>query len=456
MTKVSFYGASGEVTGSNFVVDTGEKRYVVDCGLYQGLHSAEENEHPFEYDPKTIDAAIITHAHLDHIGRVPMLVKGGFSGPIYATAATVELAQLILKDALGVMQGHARDNNVEPMYDEADLHRALALFKPCRYHEKINLFGNDSVTFYDAGHILGSASVTLEAGGKKLVFSGDLGHYPNVLLPHLETPREADMIVMEATYGGVEHQESPNVTKDRLEIVREALQWTVQNRGVLLIPAFSLERTEEILYLMKELFMTKQLPKIPIYLDSPLAIETLEVFERHQELYSQAVQKEAQQSDVFDFRGLVLTPTVEDSKDINDQHPPKVIIAGSGMMEGGRIVHHLKRYLSLNNTMVLVIGYQAMGTLGQRIAGGEKVVHFAGTDVTVRAKIVKAEIFSGHADNGDLVEWVKSINFVNREKGRIVIVHSEKDRALNFQKELDTLMPDVDIEVAQHGETVEA
>lgn len=454
MPKVTFYGAAGEVTGSNFLVETSKHRYIVDCGLYQGLNSADENKQPFEFEPKDVEALIVTHAHLDHIGRIPKLVKDGFSGPIYATVATVELAKLVLKDALGVMASRNRDTDEPPMYDEVDLNRALSLFKPSPYHQSVPLFDGDNFTFFDAGHILGSASLTLEVDDKKIIFSGDLGHWPNVLLPKTEVPREADAVIMEATYGGEEHRESSHVAEDRLTIMRRAMEYVVQNRGVLLIPAFSLERTEEILYLMHHLFKTKQLPKIPIFLDSPLAIETLEVFEHHKELYQQEIKSEANREDVFDFRGLVLTANVEDSKDINNQVPPKVIIAGSGMMEGGRIIHHLRRYLPMRNTLVLIIGYQAQGTLGQKIVDGAKEVNVFGTQVPVWAKIEKAEIFSGHADNSDLLNWVKSVHF-RAERGQIIIVHSDKERAIIFQKEIDQQLPDHDCEVAAHGETVE-
>lgn len=455
MAKISFYGAAGEVTGSNFLVETAEHRYLVDCGLHQGMGAYEQNSHPLDYPADKVDALIVTHAHLDHVGRIPILIKEGFRGPIYTTAATAELATLVLKDAFHVMSEKSREHHEPMFYEEADLNRALSLFKPVPYHQPQTLFGSDTFTLVDAGHILGSASLTLNVEGKEIVFSGDLGHWPNILLPKTETPREADVIVMEATYGGEEHTESPNVSQDRLDIVRKCLEWTVQNRGVLLIPAFSLERTEEILYLMNYLFNTKQLPKIPIFLDSPLAIETLEVFERHQDLYRSEVKTEMKGDDVFNFRGLVLTPSVPESKDINEMAPPKVIIAGSGMMEGGRIMHHLANYLPNSNTLIMVIGFQAPGTLGSKIVGGDAEVNIRGEHVKVEAKVEVVDIFSGHADNSDLVNWVKSIKLKDPNKSRIFVVHSEKDRAAKFQSELKEIFPSVDCEVATEGETVE-
>jgi metallo-beta-lactamase family protein len=457
MARISFYGAAGEVTGSNFLVETDKHQYLVDCGLHQGMGSYEANQKPLPYPADKIDAVIVTHAHLDHVGRIPILVKNGFHGPIYATAATVELAHLVLKDAFHVMtmRDKGRSEKKEPLYSEVDLRRALSLFKAVPYHKPNPLLDGDTFTMVDAGHILGSASLTVQVEGKEIVFSGDLGHWPNVLLPHLEAPREADVIVMEATYGGEEHPESPNIVNDRLDIVRKCLEWTVQNRGVLLIPAFSLERTEEVLYLMDHLFKTKQLPRIPIFLDSPLAIETLEVFERHHELYQAEVRNEMKTDDVFDFKGLVLTPAVEDSKDINELPPPKVIIAGSGMMEGGRIMHHLAHYLPYRNTLIMVIGFQAQGTLGQKIVSGDSTVNIHGQVVKVEAKVEVVDLFSGHADNSDLLEWVKSIKLKDPNNSRIIVVHSEKDRAAKFAEELTQQLPGIKNEVASEGESVE-
>jgi len=448
-TVVHFYGAAGEVTGSNFLIETGSHKYVVDCGLFQGADSlTEHNSDPFAYDPKEVEAVVITHAHLDHIGRLPMLVKEGFRGPIYATEATIELTSLVLKDALGIMEGH--EHNQPPLYDDVDLKRTLDLFKPIAYHQAQTLLGEDTVTLYDAGHILGSASVLLKAGSKSLVFSGDLGHWPNVLLPHAESPIEADLVVTEATYGGVNRQEH----QDRLEVLKAALAWVAERRGVLLVPAFAIERSQELLYLLHHLFTEHQLPKLPIFLDSPLAIEALEVFQRHQELFAAEIKKtRSVDKEIFNFRSLTLTPTGEDSKDINTTPPPKMIIAGSGMMEGGRVYHHLKRYLSLPNTLLLVIGYQAVNTLGRQITEGAKSVEIKGDTIPVHAKIEVVDIFSGHADNQELLAWLKAIKL--SPEGKIMIVHSDPERAQTYQQELTEQMPNTTIGVVGIGDTVE-
>lgn len=452
MVSVGFFGAAGEVTGSNFLVDAGTRKYIVDCGLFQGSRDAsDENAAPFAYKAAEVDAVLVTHAHLDHIGRLPKLFKEGFRGPVYATAATIELTRLVLEDAIGIMQErHEHDPGVAILYDEQDLRRALAHMKPVKYHERFDLGNGDAVTYFDAGHILGSASLLLEVDGKRISFSGDLGHEHNPLLPHWEVPEGVDACVIEGTYGGVEHKDNGN----RLDVIRKAMEWTVQNRGVLLVPAFSIERSQELLYLLNYLFLTKQLPRIPIYLDSPLAIDALEIFEKHLNLLSKEVQElRKRDSDVFEFKGLFLAPTSQESREINDEPPPKMIIAGSGMMVGGRIIHHLKRYLSHPKTYLLVIGYQAKGTLGDDIINGAKSVKIHGSDVEVNAKVEVVDIFSGHADHSELVEWVTGAKV--KSGGKVMIVHSEEERANALQAALKEKMPSLSIVTTKDEQVIQ-
>ena len=450
MTELSFFGAAGEVTGSNFLVSTDASKYLVDCGLFQGSqHAFDANMAGFKFDSPDINAVIVTHSHLDHVGRLPKLVKDGYRGPIYATAATLELTALVLADSYRIMEMRHRHEHQPMMYEEADLKRALSLFKPISYHKPQALEGDDSATLYDAGHILGSSSILLKAGGKKFVFSGDLGHYPNTLLPHSEPPPEADVIVTEGTYGGVEH----DAKQDRVEVIKNAIEWTIQNRGVLLIPAFSIERTQELLYLMHQMFTHHKLPRIPIYLDSPLAIRALEVFDRHLELYAKQVKKDSDTGhEIFSFKSLAITPTVNKSKSINTIKPPKVIIAGSGMMVGGRIVHHMKRYLSHERTMLLVIGYQAEGTLGRKIVNGAKEISVNGSKVAVRAKIEVVDAFSGHADNSELIDWLKKVKL--SKDGKIFIVHSDPRRIDTFEEILIKAFPEAQVQKAVIGASV--
>lgn len=450
MVSISFYGAAGEVTGSNFLVKAPAKQYVVDCGLFQGSRTfAEMNDEPFPYRADEVDAVFITHAHLDHVGRLPKLVKEGYRGPIYATEATIELSALVLKDALDLAEHRHHDEGKPLLYDKADLRRTLDFFRPAEYGRPVILSKDDKATFFDAGHILGSATVLLEVNGKEIVFSGDIGHRPSILLPEPETPLEADSVVIEATYGGREREDKP----DRLQVIKEALEWTVKHNGVLLIPAFSIERTQELLYLLHQLFHRHQLPRLSIFLDSPLAIEALEVFEHHQKLFAANVRRKHQGENIFSFRKLVLTPTVEDSKSIHEHPNPKVVIAGSGMMVGGRIYHHLAKYLDKPNTYLLVIGYQAQGTLGSQIIGGAKKVNIFGHLVEVKANIKVVDVFSGHADNSELIEWLDKIKLKDGKK--VFIVHAEVSAAEIFKRELKAHYPDSEVVMAILNSTVE-
>jgi len=451
MIKISFFGAAGEVTGSNFLLEEGGRKYVIDCGLFQGGGDAfEQNEESFPYDPKEVEAVAITHAHLDHVGRLPKLVREGFRGAIYATDATAELASLVLEDALGLMEDRVRRGQ-RMLYEEPDLRRTMAMFKSMPYNQPHDLGANDRLTFFDAGHILGSATHLWELGGKKVVFSGDIGSWPSLLLPPPDEVNQADVVVMESTYGGQDREERPN----RLKILEEALDWTVQHKGVLLIPAFAIERSQEILYLLNQLFNEKRLPRIPIFLDSPLAIDALEVFEKHQNLFSQVVQRvRRMDNEIFSFNRLVLANTTEESREINEVPPPKVIIAGSGMMEGGRIYHHLKRYLDWPQTYLLVVGHQVEGTLGREIIDGADTVKIMGENVPVRANVKAVDVFSSHADNDQLVEWLSQIKPPEGRNQHVYIVHGNPDHAAKFVQSA-RLLKDRDFHIAEIDKTIE-
>ena len=447
MTSITFAGASGEVTGSSFYVKSDKHNYLVDCGIFQGHNKSGLNSEPFIYDPKSIDAVIITHAHMDHIGRLPKLVKDGYNGDIYMTSATAELGKIVLKDAYNVMVSNAQRNQEDPFYDEQDVNRALALVKTVPYYQRHTLMDGDGFVLYDAGHILGSSSALLDVDGKKIVFSGDIGHWPEPLLPAPSPPPSADIVVMEATYGGRDH---PN--QDRMSVLKDALDWTMEKKGVLLIPAFALERSQELLYLFHRLFEKYKYPRLPIFLDSPMAIDALDVFYKHEELFSKEVKERcADLHDIFSTRGLALASTVAESKEINDEPPPKVIIAGSGMMEGGRIAYHLRRYLPNPNTYLLIVGFQAGGTLGKEIQSGVTNVRIMDSMTTIRAKVVSVENFSSHADNDELLDWVEGINGVKK----LCIVHSDPECAINFLKEIEQGRPKITAEIAKYGETLE-
>jgi metallo-beta-lactamase family protein len=422
--KIHFFGAAGEVTGSNSLVEIGDKKIIVDCGMFQGSNFNEGKNHdPLPYAAKEISAVIITHAHLDHTGRLPLLVKNGYTGFFYATPATKELVELVLKDALHVMEHDSVKFGLPVLYSEQDIAMVMDQFKTLDYYEWADLFHDDSVRIYlrEAGHIFGSAFVELVAEGKRLVFSGDVG---NVKVPILrdtdDLPQDIDLLVCESTYGNRLH-ESDQTRRDILEkVVLEA----VRRGGVLMIPSFSLERTQELLYELDKLIEQQhRLPKVPIFLDSPLAIGATRVYRKYTNYYDTSA-KELMRSgdDMFDFPGLVLSETREDSKRINTVPSPKIIIAGAGMMNGGRIIYHALRYLSDKNNTLMIIGYQSQDTLGRRLQDGDKVVEIMGERVEVRCQIKTVGAFSAHGDQRKLLNWISSSN---RPPRKICLNHGD-------------------------------
>ena len=326
------------MTGACHLLESGTTKILIDCGLFQGSRECEDlNFEPFRFVPSEINALVITHAHLDHVGRIPRLVREGFSGVIYSTAATRELAALILDDALGLAE---RRN--EALYTSADIAKAFSLWRDLPYHEETDA-GGISLALRDAGHILGSAMAEIKAEGKRMFFTGDLGNVPSVLLPPPEIPRDVEYLVMESAYGNRTH-ESPEEGVLKLE---RAVEDIAALGGTLMIPAFATERTQEILHLLNEMSHEKRVPEIPMFVDSPLAIRITAVYEKHSRSYRDDIKKLlVAHPHLFQFKKLRFTPTADESKKINDVAGPKVVIAGSGMMAGGRILHHARRYLS--------------------------------------------------------------------------------------------------------------
>ncbi len=441
--KLAFFGAAGQVTGSNTLLEIGSKRILVDCGLFQGGVEQEGlNWKAFAYDPATIDSVVVTHAHLDHCGRLAKLVKDGFKGPIYATDATRDLVGLQLIDAVEVLGEHAAAAGREMLFHTSDIVQTVAKFVPLPYNRTQSLFEGATLTLKDAGHILGAATLTIRAEDKTIVFSGDLG---NLGVPILNPPEDisgANYLVLESTYGDRLHPHERN----RREDLKAALTQTYEAKGVLLIPAFALERTQEILFEINALAEQKLIPKMPIYLDSPLAISVTDVFRHHENYYNAQTQAMLKKGDdPFQFPNLTFTQTVAESKRINTTPPPKVIIAGSGMLQGGRIVHHLVRYLGDDRTTVLFVGYQVSGTLGRRLMEGERLVHVMDERVRVRAQMKHLPEFSGHADQSQLVGWADQMRSPRPE---VFLNHGEKEamRSLSqhlAQKGLKSIIPTV-------------
>ena len=436
--KLYFYGGAKVVTGANYLLETEQAKVLVDCGLFQGSRELEaRNAEPFAYDAKTIDAVIVTHSHLDHVGRLPQLIGAGFKGKIFATSPTIDFTRLILEDSVRVLEEKARHAGVVPLFSQMEVDEVMRQFVAADYYKKTQAAPGVEFTFHDAGHILGSAIVELriknqESGEKEetiIVFSGDLGHPPAPLLRAPDYLTSADYVLVESAYGDRNH-ESPEETEG---IVEKIIEDTVSKGGVLMIPSFAMERTQQLLYHINDLIEHRRIPAVPVFIDSPLATHITEVYKKYPQYYNKkAVDEIDSGDDIFNFPGLTFTVSAKDSKGINDVPPSKIIIAGSGMSQGGRIVHHEVRYLQDPKNTLLIVGYQAEGTLGRRIAEGQKEVEILDQLVEVRAKVEQISGYSAHADQFYLMDWIKSftkIGFANggekHELKKIFVVQGE-------------------------------
>lgn len=448
MLKLGFYGAAGEVTGSNHLLDTGEVKILIDCGFFQGMKVCDDkNSNPFAYDPKTIDALFVTHAHLDHIGRIPKLFNEGFKGKVYSTPPTRQIAELILQDSANVIGREAKSDNHEPLYREDAVLRTMERWEVVPYEKEV-VIGDLHIKFRDAGHILGSAMLEVERNGKKLVYSGDLGNSPSILLPDTAILSRIDYLVMEAVYGDRHHE-------DRLlraRLLEEAIEDVVKKRGVLMIPAFSTERTQELLYELNELVENKRIPEIPVFVDSPLAIKVTDVYYENQTYFNKETQADIKGGDeIFKFPRLRFTRSAEDSIAIKDVPAPKIIIAGSGMSNGGRILHHERNYLSDPKNTLLLIGYQAVGTMGRAIQEGIKKVNIFHEEISVRAKIVTINGYSAHKDVNALLEFVEMMQDTVK---KVFVVHAEPGSALFFAQRVRDYLG-IDTRIPKEGDVVE-
>lgn len=401
---LGFYGGVGSVTGANFLLDTGKTAILVDCGLVQGDRFVQEvNAQPFPYSPKDIDVLLVTHAHADHIGRIPKLIKDGFRGTIYSTAPTRDLANIMLRDALKVMEYEREKYGSAVIYELKDIDTTLSLWEIVGYEQKVPLSDGITMHYSDAGHILGSGMVHLEKGGKKIVFTGDIGNDPQPLLNPPVAPTEYDYLVMESVYGDRQHEE----VAERTQLLQAHIEETQRKNGTLIIPAFSLERTQGMLLEINNMVEQGKIKPLPVFLDSPLAIEVTDVYRKHTSYLKSGVQEQIKEGDdIFNFEGLSFTKSVHDSQDIKKEKGAKIIIAGSGISHGGRIRMHEKNYLDDPNTTVLLVGYQSLGSLGRLIQDGAKKVRIDSDFVKVRAKIATIRGYSGHADRDQLVNLV--------------------------------------------------
>jgi metallo-beta-lactamase family protein len=443
--QIEFYGATSGVTGSCHILHANGQTILLDCGMIQGRREEmERNRRPFPFDPDTIDAVVLSHGHIDHSGRIPLLVKQGYRGPVYAQNATVDLCDILLQDSAHLHEKDAEYENkrrqrknkplIEPLYTVDDAKSALQNLVGMRYGEKREILPGVEIRFVDAGHILGSCSVEvwLQENGRqrKVVFSGDLGQYDTPILNDPTTIKEADHVIVESTYGNRRHRDREATITEMGEIIRDA----AHHRGNLLIPAFSIGRTQELLYYLGTHYEEWQLDRWHVFLDSPMAIRASKVYWEYPHLYDEeATRLRRQIHEMPHVRNLRLTPTPEESMAINQIKSGAMIISASGMCTGGRIVHHLKHNLARKGAHVMIIGYQAPGTLGRALVDGKPTVRIHGNEYPVRARIHTVGGLSAHADVDDLRRWMSGFT----TNPMVHVVHGDDEPKAAFRDLLE-------------------
>ncbi len=471
--KITFLGATKTVTGSNFLVEASGKKFIVDCGMYQGEAEDEwENSAPFAFDVNEIDFMLLTHAHIDHSGRIPKLYNEGFRGKIYATKATCDLCSIMLPDSGHIQEMEIQWKNkkrirkgldpIPPLYTAEEAIKSLEIFEPVKYDEIVDIDENIHVRFNDAGHMLGSSIIEVWAdeNGKrtKAVFTGDLGNNDIPLLSSPTMIDDADYLVMESTYGGRLHMKNENKAEIFLDIVYE----TLEKGGTVVIPSFAVGRTQEILYEINSLKdkkhdeeFNKKYEKVmqtKVYVDSPLAISATEIFKENQDLFDEETQALINSGDnPLEFRGLEFTRTADESRALNASNEPSIIISASGMCEVGRIKHHLKHHIWDPNSTILFVGYQAPGTLGRKIVDGAKTVKIFGDELSVNARIEYIEGYSGHADQEWLMNFVYS--FITKPK-TIFLVHGEPEGQIILKQKIQG-STGIPVIIPEYGEQYE-
>ncbi|MDD5749919.1 MAG: MBL fold metallo-hydrolase [Patescibacteria group bacterium] len=417
--KLTSYGGVQEVTGSCHLLNLGGLRILVDCGLFQGgKENYLKNWDDFPFDPQNIDAVILTHAHLDHCGRLPLLYQRGYRGPVYCTPPTSELAKIILNDAHKIMAEKAQRQKLNPLYKEASLKKLYQNLKPINYYQSKQLTPDISFQFYNAGHILGAAIVEIKTASRTIVFSGDIGGQNMPLVKDIDYLKDADYIICESTYGDRRHEGKAERDQKLIEAVKRN---TLKN-GVLLISIFALERTQDVLKVLNDYYESHLDFKTPVYLDSPMAISATKVYRQNTAYLNPAAQDQLRiDADIFSFPHLKLAKNVKQSKLINQAPSPKIIIAGSGMMEGGRILHHLARYAPDAKNKILFMGYQVPGTFGHRLLNGAFDFDYYGKKVNIKAAIDKIDGFSSHGDQNELLKWLGSF----AKPKQIILAHGD-------------------------------
>ena len=441
--KLSFLGAVRNVTGSNYLLETNGSRFLVDCGLFQERALRGRNWQDFQFSPGSLQAVLLTHAHLDHSGLLPKLVRDGFRGKIYCTDATAEIARIMLLDSAKLQEEDAQTKRKRhqkegrrglhpeaPLYTTEDAQAVFPLLSPVKYGEPAQIADGVEAVFRDAGHVLGSAMIEVRAGvngsRRTMVFSGDVGRWDSPILPDPTLFPQADYVVMESTYGDKLH----NGKRDVEEMLADVINQTQKAGGNVVIPSFALERAQEILYHLNRLFIQDRIPHLMVFVDSPMAASVTEVFRHHPELFDKETADFIRlNGSPFDFPNLKIVRTVDESKTINYIKGTVVIIAGAGMCTGGRIKHHLVSNISRPESTILFVGYQAEGTLGRQIVEGSKEVRILGQTCRVRARIVQMGGFSAHADRDELLRWLSGFQ---KPPSRLFITHGEPQTALSF------------------------
>jgi len=444
--RINFHGAARTVTGSQHLLEINGQRLLLDCGLYQGRRKDTYARNlNFAYDPRTVDAVILSHAHIDHAGNLPNLVKNGYSGPIYATSATVDLATIMLADSGHIQESDAAwvnkkrakrgEGAVEPLYTEADARQAVDLFSGVNYDEEFEVLPGVVARFVEAGHILGSASVSLqiEENGKKthFWFSGDIGRYKLPLLRDPVMPENVDYLLMESTYGDKPHHDPTQAFDEFEQIVAR----TIKRGGKVIIPAFAVGRTQELVYNLNMMMFEHDVPRVPVFVDSPLAVNASDIFRKHPECFDEETREFVAEArhPALNFKMLTYTRSVEESKALNKRTDPMIVISASGMAEAGRILHHLRNNIEDPKNTVCIVSWQAPHTLGRRLADREKQIKIFGEPYTVKAEIATIGGLSAHAGQSLLVDYASAVKETVK---KVFLVHGEERSAMALTEKL--------------------